>query len=184
MFPLQGILQTCHDLKPLRDEIYCQVVKQSTGVQDPDSLSNLRNWQVLACLCCSFLPSRNILRYIRFHIKRCVYLQNYALYYNQNWYPSGQNVKFFIYFYFYFYSPVLGAGGWEKNIQNRTSTKMWSYSIPKLIKIRANLWNDLIKPDFNWFGRLGCQYYPLKSICVWYQMKGKLISNMEKISAP
>ncbi|XP_072041774.1 unconventional myosin-X-like [Amphiura filiformis] len=67
---IQGILQTCHDLKPLRDEVYCQVVKQSTGVQDPDSLGNLRNWQILACLCCSFLPSRSILRYVRFHIKR------------------------------------------------------------------------------------------------------------------
>ncbi|XP_071802894.1 unconventional myosin-X-like isoform X2 [Asterias amurensis] len=67
---IQGILQTCHDLKPLRDEVYCQIIKQTTGVPDPDSLNNLRNWQILACLCCSFLPSRNILRYTRFHMKR------------------------------------------------------------------------------------------------------------------
>ncbi|XP_022083614.1 unconventional myosin-X-like isoform X5 [Acanthaster planci] len=71
---IQGILQTCHDLKPLRDEVYCQIIKQTTGVTDPDGLGNLRNWQILACLCCSFLPSRNILRYVRFHMKRQIEL--------------------------------------------------------------------------------------------------------------
>ncbi|KAJ8025311.1 Unconventional myosin-X [Holothuria leucospilota] len=69
---IQGILQTCHDLKLLRDEVYCQVAKQTTQVDDPDSLTNLRNWQIMACMASAFLPSRNILRYIRFHIKRSV----------------------------------------------------------------------------------------------------------------
>ncbi|XP_071812274.1 unconventional myosin-X-like isoform X4 [Apostichopus japonicus] len=69
---IQGILQTCHDLKLLRDEVYCQVAKQTTGVGDPDTLTNLRNWQIMACMASAFLPSRNVLRYIRFHITRSV----------------------------------------------------------------------------------------------------------------
>ncbi|XP_030845924.1 unconventional myosin-X isoform X3 [Strongylocentrotus purpuratus] len=67
---IQTILQTAHDLKPLRDEVYCQVVKQTTQVLDPDGHNNLRNWQLIACMAATFLPSRNILRYVRFHIKR------------------------------------------------------------------------------------------------------------------
>eukprot|EP00794_Sanderia_malayensis_P003678 gene3678-4195_t len=67
----QGILQTCHDMKALRDEIYCQLVKQTTGIENADSVSNLRYMQVLVCMCCTFLPSRKYLRYLRFHIKRC-----------------------------------------------------------------------------------------------------------------
>nr|XP_054766992.1 unconventional myosin-X-like [Lytechinus pictus] len=67
---IQTILQTAHDLKQLRDEVYCQVVKQTTQVLDPDGHNNLRNWQLIACMAATFLPSRNILRYVRFHIKR------------------------------------------------------------------------------------------------------------------
>ncbi|XP_077978744.1 unconventional myosin-X-like [Glandiceps talaboti] len=67
---IQGIMQTCHDLRPLRDEVYCQLTKQTTGIQDPDSLNNLRNWQIMACMSCTFLPSRKILRFLRFHLKR------------------------------------------------------------------------------------------------------------------
>ncbi|XP_071955935.1 unconventional myosin-X-like isoform X3 [Antedon mediterranea] len=71
---IQGILQTCQDLKPLQDEVYCQLVKQTTWVKDADNLNNLRNWQILCCMCCTFIPSRSILRYVRFHIKRQVEL--------------------------------------------------------------------------------------------------------------
>ncbi|KAG7275708.1 LOW QUALITY PROTEIN: hypothetical protein CRUP_011335 [Coryphaenoides rupestris] len=41
---IQGILQTCQDLRPLRDE--------------PNSLANRAHWHLLTCMSCTFLPSR------------------------------------------------------------------------------------------------------------------------------
>ncbi|XP_073401620.1 unconventional myosin-X-like [Dendrobates tinctorius] len=67
---IQGILQTCQDLKPLRDEVYCQLVKQTNHVPQPSSADNLRHWQLLSCMSCTFLPGRDILRYLKFHLKR------------------------------------------------------------------------------------------------------------------
>lgn len=68
---IQGILQTGHDLRPLRDELYCQLIKQTNKVPCPGSPGNLYSWQILTCLSCTFLPSRGILKYLKFHLKRC-----------------------------------------------------------------------------------------------------------------
>ncbi|KAM6456280.1 unconventional myosin-X [Liasis olivaceus] len=67
---IQGILQTGHDLRPLRDELYCQLIKQTCKVPNPGSLGNLYSWQILTCMSCMFLPSRSILKYLKFHLKR------------------------------------------------------------------------------------------------------------------
>lgn len=67
---IQGILQTGHDLRPLRDELYCQLIKQTNKVPHPGSVGNLCSWQILACLSCTFLPSRGILKYLKFHLRR------------------------------------------------------------------------------------------------------------------
>uniref|UniRef100_A0A8C5HY66 Uncharacterized protein n=1 Tax=Gouania willdenowi TaxID=441366 RepID=A0A8C5HY66_GOUWI len=67
---IQGILQTCQDLRPLRDEVYCQVIKQTNHVPQPYSPANRAHWHLLTCMSCTFLPSRAILRYLRFHLKR------------------------------------------------------------------------------------------------------------------
>ncbi|XP_037384993.1 unconventional myosin-X isoform X2 [Talpa occidentalis] len=67
---IQGILQTGHDLRPLRDELYCQLIKQTNKVPHPGSAGNLYSWQILTCLSCTFLPSRGILKYLKFHLKR------------------------------------------------------------------------------------------------------------------
>uniref|UniRef100_A0A674GZA1 Myosin X n=1 Tax=Taeniopygia guttata TaxID=59729 RepID=A0A674GZA1_TAEGU len=67
---IQGILQTCHDLKPLRDEVYCQLIKQTNHMPHPNSAGNLHHWQLMTCMSCTFLPSRGILRYLKFHLRR------------------------------------------------------------------------------------------------------------------
>uniref|UniRef100_A0A670ZTH5 Myosin X n=1 Tax=Pseudonaja textilis TaxID=8673 RepID=A0A670ZTH5_PSETE len=67
---IQGILQTGHDLRPLRDELYCQLIKQTCKVPNTGSLGNLYSWQILTCMSCMFLPSRSILKYLKFHLKR------------------------------------------------------------------------------------------------------------------
>ncbi|KAL0184017.1 hypothetical protein M9458_019713, partial [Cirrhinus mrigala] len=66
---IQGILQTCQDLRPLRDEVYCQLIKQTNHVPQPNSPANRAHWHLLTCMSCTFLPSRGILRYLRFHLK-------------------------------------------------------------------------------------------------------------------
>ncbi|KAK9403613.1 unconventional myosin-X [Crotalus adamanteus] len=67
---IQGILQTGHDLQPLRDELYCQLIKQTCKMPNPGSLGNLYSWQIFTCMSCMFLPSRSILKYLKFHLKR------------------------------------------------------------------------------------------------------------------
>ncbi|XP_059199790.1 unconventional myosin-X [Centropristis striata] len=67
---IQGILQTGQELKPLRDELYCQLIKQTTRPPQPGSPGNLCSWRILACMSCTFIPTRSILRYLKFHLKR------------------------------------------------------------------------------------------------------------------
>ncbi|XP_058889481.1 unconventional myosin-X-like isoform X2 [Acipenser ruthenus] len=67
---IQGILQTCQDLRTLRDEVYCQIIKQTNHVPQPNSPANCAHWHLLTCMSCTFLPSRAILRYLKFHLKR------------------------------------------------------------------------------------------------------------------
>ncbi|KAM4622736.1 pleckstrin homology domain-containing family H member 3 isoform 1-T1 [Discoglossus pictus] len=67
---MQGVLQTCLDLRPLRDEVYCQVIKQTTEPPDPGSLTDLRYWQLLTCMSCTYLPSPAVLRFLNSHLHR------------------------------------------------------------------------------------------------------------------
>lgn len=67
---IQGVLQTCLDLRPLRDEVYCQLVKQTSYTPAPYTAAHLRYWQLLTCMSCTFLPGAAVLKYLRFHLKR------------------------------------------------------------------------------------------------------------------
>ncbi|XP_048464709.1 unconventional myosin-X-like [Rhincodon typus] len=67
---MQDILQTGKDLRSLQDELYCQLIKQTNKVPQPRSECNLRSWQLLTCMSCTFVPSRTVLRYLKFHLKR------------------------------------------------------------------------------------------------------------------
>ncbi|XP_034394913.1 pleckstrin homology domain-containing family H member 3 isoform X2 [Cyclopterus lumpus] len=66
---IQGVLQTCLDLRPLRDEVYCQLVKQTSYTPAPYTAAHLRYWQLLTCMSCTFLPGPTVLKYLRFHLK-------------------------------------------------------------------------------------------------------------------
>uniref|UniRef100_A0A3P8WP96 Pleckstrin homology, MyTH4 and FERM domain containing H3 n=1 Tax=Cynoglossus semilaevis TaxID=244447 RepID=A0A3P8WP96_CYNSE len=66
---IQGVLQTCLVLRPLRDEIYCQLVKQTSYTPAPYTAAHLRYWQLLTCMSCTFLPGPTVLKYLRFHLK-------------------------------------------------------------------------------------------------------------------
>ncbi|XP_053555341.1 pleckstrin homology domain-containing family H member 3 isoform X2 [Bombina bombina] len=67
---IQGVLQTCLDLRPLRDEVYCQVIKQTTDHPEPGNINNLRYWQLLTCMSCTYLPSPAVLRFLNLHLRR------------------------------------------------------------------------------------------------------------------
>ncbi|XP_041927967.1 unconventional myosin-X isoform X3 [Alosa sapidissima] len=65
---IQGLLQTAWELRPLREELVCQLLKQTSGDAAP-----LSNWQIMACVCCNFSPaSRSLLTHLKFHLKRWV----------------------------------------------------------------------------------------------------------------
>uniref|UniRef100_A0A3B3Z6V6 Uncharacterized protein n=1 Tax=Periophthalmus magnuspinnatus TaxID=409849 RepID=A0A3B3Z6V6_9GOBI len=66
---IQGVLQTCLDLRALRDEVYCQLVKQTSHTPHPYTAAHLRYWQLLTCMSCTFLPGPIVLKYLRFHLK-------------------------------------------------------------------------------------------------------------------
>lgn len=67
---MQGVLQTCLDLPPLVDEIYCQLVKQTTEPPAPGAPADLRYWQLLACMSSTFQPSPPVQCYLQLHLQR------------------------------------------------------------------------------------------------------------------
>jgi myosin X len=74
---IKAIIQACFDVPKLRNEVYCQVIKQTTilpkgsGGRRPSDKDYLVIWQLLSALCASFLPSRKFLRFLKFHLSRC-----------------------------------------------------------------------------------------------------------------
>lgn len=94
---IQGILQTCQDLRSLRDEVYCQLIKQTNHVPHPNSPANRAHWHLLTCMSCTFLPSRGILRYLKFHLKRC------GLFLDIHWLHTAWDIWFTACYVFMFF---------------------------------------------------------------------------------
>uniref|UniRef100_A0A3Q2YYX8 Myosin X n=1 Tax=Hippocampus comes TaxID=109280 RepID=A0A3Q2YYX8_HIPCM len=65
-----ALLQACREPRALRDELYCQLVKQTVLPPGPHAPANLTRWKALACATCAFLPGRSVLAYVRLHLKR------------------------------------------------------------------------------------------------------------------
>ncbi|XP_077368004.1 unconventional myosin-X isoform X2 [Festucalex cinctus] len=67
---IQALLRACREPRALRDELYCQLVKQTARPPQPGAAADLARWKALACAACAFLPGRSVLAYVRLHLKR------------------------------------------------------------------------------------------------------------------
>lgn len=73
---IKAIAQACFDVPKLRNEVYCQLIRLTTNVPDPGSPLAMTHWHMLGALCCSFLPSRKLVRFLRFHLRRTLDMED------------------------------------------------------------------------------------------------------------
>lgn len=59
---IQSIVAYCLERDELRDEIYCQLMRQVNNNPDPES--QLRGWHILCVCCVSFPPAKVLYRYL------------------------------------------------------------------------------------------------------------------------
>ena len=63
---LQALVQMGIDIVIIRDEILCQLAKQTTN--NPSSASNLKGWHLIMFCCSSFLPSNEFAAFWNKHL--------------------------------------------------------------------------------------------------------------------
>ncbi|XP_075147106.1 unconventional myosin 81F [Haematobia irritans] len=69
---IQSIMSRCMRKETLVNELYLQLIKQTTDHPDPNSRINLKYWSLLSLACSFILPSvKAIRKYLISHLKRC-----------------------------------------------------------------------------------------------------------------
>eukprot|EP00039_Didymoeca_costata_P007498 m.100570 g.100570 ORF g.100570 m.100570 type:complete len:1026 (-) comp13712_c2_seq4:687-3764(-) len=66
----QGIIEQGLHTPELHNEIYCQLIKQTSYHPDPESQLHMQCWQLLTLCIPIFLPSAFFLRYLELHVAR------------------------------------------------------------------------------------------------------------------
>jgi len=65
---VQDLMRVVIDNARLRDEMYLQLIKQTTNHPEPDSKSVIKIWKLLCVACWICLPSANVLAYLQAHL--------------------------------------------------------------------------------------------------------------------